>query len=317
VADTAPRLLITCRQMQVSMPVVEARLKTLGVEWDCPEIPGQQFSAAELVPIIGQYDAMVAGDDEVSAAVLRAGLPRLRAIAKWGIGIDGIDLAAAKSLGIEVTNTPGMFDDEVADVAFGYILSLYRGLHQIDRAVRAGEWPKVAGRSTRDNTLGVVGLGGTGRALAVRGQALGMTVIGTEPSPHNAEAAEAMGVLVMSLEEVAGAADVVSLHCPLTPETSGMIDAAVIERMKPGAFLVNTSRGRVVDEAALTDALARGHLGGAALDVFEVEPLPADSALRTFDNVILGAHNASNTREAVIRTSEQAITNALTSLGLA
>jgi D-3-phosphoglycerate dehydrogenase / 2-oxoglutarate reductase len=270
-----------------------------------------------LIPIIGQYDAFIAGDDEVSEAVLRAGLPRLRAIAKWGIGIDGIDLAAAKSLGIEVTNTPGMFDDEVADVAFGYILSLYRGLHQIDRYVRAGKWVKVEGRSTRGNTLGIVGLGGTGRALAVRGQAVGFTVIGTEPSPHNAEAAAAMGVRVTTLEEVAAESDVVSLHCPLTPETSGMISGAVLERMKRGAFLVNTSRGRVVDEQALITALEVGHLGGAALDVFEVEPLPADSPLRNYDNVILGAHNASNTREAVIRTSEQAVSNALTSLGLA
>jgi D-3-phosphoglycerate dehydrogenase len=302
--------------MQVTMPVVAARLKAAGVEWDCPEIPGQQFSAEQLVPIIGRYDAMIAGDDEVSEAVLRAGLPRLRTIAKWGIGVDGIDLAAAKALGIEVTNTPGMFDDEVADVAFGYILSLYRGLHQIDRAVRAGRWTKLEGRSTRGDTLGVVGLGGTGRALAARGHAVGFTVIGTEPSPHNAQAAEAMGVRLATLEEVAAASDVVSLHCPLTPETSGMISAAVIERMQPGSFLVNTARGKVVDEQAVIAALQSGRLGGAALDVFEVEPLPGDSPLRGFDNVILGAHNASNTKQAVIRTSEQAVTNALTSLGL-
>ncbi|MEY2426796.1 MAG: hypothetical protein QOI61_2368, partial [Actinomycetota bacterium] len=238
--DAPPRILITCRQMQVSMHAVEARLKSLGVEWDCPEIPGQQFSAAELIPIIGQYDAMVAGDDEVSAAVLRAGLPRLRTVAKWGIGVDGIDLVAAKELGIAVTNTPGMFDDEVADMAFGYILGLYRGLHHVDRVVRAGGWTKFEGRSTRGTTLGIVGLGGTGRALAVRGQALGMRVVGTEPSPANAELAAGMGVEVMTLDGVVSVADVVSLHCPLTPETSGMISAAVIERMKPGAFLVNT-----------------------------------------------------------------------------
>ena len=313
----APRILITCRQMQVSMHAVEARLNSLGVEWDCPEIPGQQFSAEQLIPIIGQYDAMVAGDDEVSEAVLRAGLPRLRTVAKWGIGVDGIDLVAAAALGIEVTNTPGMFDDEVADVAFGYILGLYRGLHLVDRAVRAGRWIKYEGRSTRGNTLGIVGLGGTGRALAIRGQALGMRVVGTEPSPANAELAAEIGVEVTTLDEVVAVADVVSLHCPLTPETSGMISAAVIERMKPGAFLVNTSRGRVVEEAAVIAALQRGHLGGAALDVFEVEPLPADSPLRGFDNVILGAHNGSNTSEAVLRTSERAISNALTSLGLA
>jgi D-3-phosphoglycerate dehydrogenase len=308
--------LITCRQMQVSMPIVGPRLEAHGVAWDCPEIPGQQFSADQLIPIIGNYDAMIAGDDAVTADVLRAGLPRLRTVAKWGIGLDGIDLVAAAELDITVTNTPGMFDDEVADVAFGYVLSLFRGLHQIDRAVRAGNWVKFEGHTPRGHTLGIVGLGGTGRALALRGHAVGFEVIGSEPMTANAAQAEALGVRVTSVEEVFATSDVVSLHCPLTPETTGLVSVALLATMKPGAYLVNTSRGRVVDEAAVIDALARGHLAGAALDVFEVEPLPADSPLRSFDNVILGAHNASNSREGVVRTSEQAATNVLTSLGL-
>jgi D-3-phosphoglycerate dehydrogenase len=311
------RLLITCRQMQVSMPLVEARLKEAGVEWDCPPIPGQQFAADQLIPIIGNYDAMIAGDDYVTAEVLRAGLPRLRTIAKWGIGVDGIDLAAAAELGIEVTNTPGMFDDEVADVALGYLLSLFRGLHQIDRAVRGGKWTKLEGHTPRGHTLGIVGLGGTGRAMAVRGQALGMDVIGSEPFAANAEQAAALGVRVVAVDDVFREADVVSLHCPLTVETRGLVSAAMLARMKPGAYLVNVARGSVVDEAALIAALRSGHLAGAALDVFEVEPLPVDSPLRDFDNVILGAHNGSNTAEAVARTSERAAQNALRSLGLA
>ena len=311
------RLLVTCRQMQVSLPLVEARLSEAGVAWDCPPIPGQQFSAEQLIPIIGNYDAIIAGDDQINADVLRAGLPRLKTVAKWGIGVDGIDLAAAAELGIEVTNTPGMFDDEVADVAFGYLLSLFRGLHQIDRAVRAGNWTKLEGHTPRDHTLGIVGLGGTGRALATRGQAVGMHVIGSEPFAANAQRAADMGVRVVSVEEVFAEADVVSLHCPLTPETTGLVSAAMLARMKPGSYLVNTSRGKVVDEGAVIAALANGHLAGAALDVFEVEPLPADSPLRDFDNVILGAHNGSNTAEAVARTSRQAVTNALRSLGLA
>ncbi len=299
------------------MPLVEHRLKDAGVEWDCPPIPGQQFSAEQLIPIIGNYDAMIAGDDYVTAEVLRAGLPRLKTVAKWGIGVDGIDLAAAADLGIAVTNTPGMFDDEVADVAFGYVLSLFRGLHQIDRAVRAGNWTKIEGHTPRGHILGIVGLGGTGRAMAVRGQAVGFEVIGSEPVAANAEQAAAMGVRVTSVDDVFSESDVVSLHCPLTPETRRLVSAQMLARMKPGAYLVNVARGPVVDEAALIAALERGHLAGAALDVFEVEPLPADSPLRRFDNVILGAHNGSNTAEAVARTSRQAVHNALTSLGLA
>jgi D-3-phosphoglycerate dehydrogenase / 2-oxoglutarate reductase len=313
----AVRLLVTCRQMQVSMPLVAPRLEEAGVEWDCPEIPGQQFAAEQLTPIIGEYDAIIAGDDQITADVLRAGLPRLKTVAKWGIGVDGIDLAAAADLGIEVTNTPGMFDDEVADVAFGYVLSLFRGLHQIDRAVRAGNWTKLEGHTPRGHTLGIVGLGGTGRALAVRGQAVGLDVIGSEPLAANAKQAEALGVRVTSVEDVFAQSDVVSLHCPLTPQTRHLVSADMLARMRRGSFLVNVARGPVVDEPALIAALARGHLAGAALDVFEVEPLPADSALRGFDNVILGAHNGSNTAEAVARTSRQAVHNALTSLGLA
>jgi D-3-phosphoglycerate dehydrogenase len=237
-------------------------------------------------------------------------------VSKWGIGVDGIDLEAARALGIMVTNTPGMFDDEVADVAYGYLLSLFRGLHQIDRAVRDGGWPKLEGRSTRGRTLGIVGLGGTGRALARRGLAAGMQVVGTETAPGAVILAEELGVRVLPLADVLAASDVLSLHCPLNPETQGLISAGAIASMPRGSFLINTSRGRVVDESAVVTALESGQLGGAALDVFEVEPLPPNSPLRGFDNVILGAHNASNTHEAVVRTSAQAIDNALTGLGV-
>lgn len=303
--------------MQVSMHLFAASLEERGVDFDAPAIPGQQFAARDLTPIIGGYDAMIAGDDEVNASVLKAGLPRLKTVAKWGIGVDGIDLAAAADLGITVTNTPGMFDDEVADVAYGYVLSLLRGLHEIDRAVRAGDWRKIAGRSTRGLTLGVVGLGGTGRAVAIRGLASGMQVIGTELSPTASAMATDLGVTVTTFEEVLATADIVSLHCPLTPQTEKLMSAAAISAMKPGAYLVNTSRGRVVEEQAVVDALSSGQLAGAALDVFEEEPLPAKSPLRSFGNVILGSHNASNTQEAVIRTSAVALQNALTSIGVA
>jgi D-3-phosphoglycerate dehydrogenase len=311
------RILITCRQMQVSVPHVEARMRAAGVQWDCPPIPGQQFAAEDLVPIIGAYDAIIAGDDEISRKVLEAGLPKLKIVAKWGIGVDGIDQVAAAELGIAVANTPGMFDDEVADVALGYLLSLMRGLHEIDREVRAGGWLKIEGRSPRGKTLGIVGLGGTGRAMAVRGQAVGMTVVGCDPSPVCADLAREAGVEVVPFDEVVRRSQVLSLHCPLTPETTGLISAQVLAAMPDGSFLVNTSRGRVVQEAAVVEALRTGKLAGAALDVFEVEPLPAGSPLRQIPNTILGSHNGSNSREAVLRTSERALENALIGMGLA
>jgi D-3-phosphoglycerate dehydrogenase len=302
--------------MQRSMERFADRLAALGIGWDCPEIPGQQFSAGQLAPIVGEYDAIIAGDDQITETVLRSGLPRMRVVAKWGVGVDSIDLVAARQLGIKVTNTPGMFDEEVADVAFGYAVSLLRGLHQIDRAVRRGEWLKIEGRSLRGATLGIVGVGGTGRALAVRARATGMAVLGVETSPRAAELAVAVGARIGTFEEVLAGADVLSLHCPLTPETTGLLSADALALMPLGSFVINTSRGRVVDEVALIDALRSGHIVGAALDVFEDEPLPVDSPLREFDNVILGSHNASNSREAVERTSECALDNALAGLGL-
>lgn len=310
------RLLITCRQMQVSMHLFEDQLRARNIEWECPAIPGQQFSGDQLAEFIGEFDAIIAGDDQVNEVALQAGLPRLKTVAKWGIGIDGIDLDAAARLGIKVTNTPGMFDDEVADVAFGYLLSLVRGLHEIDRAVRSGNWLKIAGRSTRGMTLGVFGLGGTGRAMAARGLALGMRVIGTEEQPAAIELAKQMGVEVVPFDALLAESEVISLHCPLTPTTEGLFGAKAFAAMRDGSYFINTSRGRVHDEAAVIDALKSGKLAGAGLDVFEVEPLPTTSPLLAFDNVIVGAHNASNTQEAVIRTSGAALANALAALGL-
>ena len=299
------------------MYLFEDRLRDLGVDWDAPPIPGQQFSAADLGPIIGGYDAIIAGDDEISASVLKAGRPRLRMVAKWGIGVDGIDQAAAAELGIAVTNTPGMFDDDVADVALGYLLSALHGLHRIDRAVRAGDWLKVEGRAPRGKVLGLVGLGGTGRAMAARGLVLGMTVIGCDTSEASAQLAASSGVEVCSFDEVIERSDVVSLHCPLTPGTEGMMSTEVFARMPKGAVLINTSRGRVVREADLVDALRSGWLSAAALDVFEVEPVVADNPLLAMDNVIVGSHNASNSIEAVVRTSHRALENALIGIGVA
>ena len=253
-------------------------------------------------------DGVIVGDDKFTSAVLESS-PRLQILSKWGIGLDCIDQEAAARLGITVTNTPGVFADDVANVATCYILMLARGLHRVDAAVRAGTWLKVEGESLRGKVLGVVGLGSIGRATAERGRALGMDVVGSDPAESARAAAEAAGVRTAPLEDVLAAADYVVLCCPLTPQTHHLIDARALSAMKPGARLVNVARGPIVDEPALIDALRSGHLAGAGLDVFEVEPLPADSPLRDLPQVILGAHNGSNAKEAVERTSRLAVQN--------
>ena len=273
----------------------------------------QQLNEAELLEIIDQYDAVIAGDDEFTERVIDRAT-RLRVISKWGVGIDNIDMDAARARGIRVTNTPGTFADEVADVVIGYLIMLARQLHRVDAGVRTGEWPKIEGMSLAGKTLTIVGLGSIGSAVARRGLAMRMRVTGFEIARVQRDAAQAMGVEVGDLETILPAADVVSLNCPLTAENRHMLSDPEFGRMRRGVLLVNTARGPLIDEPALVRALERGQVAGAALDVFEVEPLPADSPLRTFENVLLGAHNSSNTAEAARRVSDYAVRNLLESL---
>ena len=298
--------------MQRELHNYEAEFAARDIELVVPDVV-QQLSEDELLKIMPEIDGVIVGDDHFTAAVLAAA-PRLQVLSKWGIGTDCIDQVTAARLGITVTNTPGVFADDVANVATCFILMLARGLHRVDAAVRGGTWMKLEGESLRDKVLGIVGVGSIGGALAARGAAMGMQVIGFDPSPATVESATAAGVEMLDLDQVLPRADYLVLCCPLTPQTQHLIDAAALARMKPGAKLVNVARGPIVDEPALVAALQSGHLSGAALDVFEVEPLPADSPLLRMPQVVLGAHNGSNAKEAVERTSRLAVQNLLAHL---
>jgi len=302
-------VLVTCPPMQRTVADWKGRFDALGIEVGMPEVI-QQLTPADLLTLLPRFDGMIAGDDPLTAEVLE-NASRLLVVSKWGIGLDSIDLQTAKRLGIRITNTPDSFGEEVADVAIGYMVMLARGLHRIDRSVREGRWEKPQGISLAGRTLGVVGLGSIGRAVARRGIAMRMRVIGHEIFEPNAERAAELGVEVVDLPTLIADSDIVSLHCPLTDQNRHMIDAARLSQMRPGSYLLNTARGPLIDEAALVDALQAGHLAGAALDVFEEEPLPTSSPLTRMENVVLGSHNSSNTREAVARVNELAIDNLL------
>ena len=304
------RIVVTCPPMQRTAEEWLPSLTERGIAVEIPQVT-QHVSRADLERILPTCDGIIAGDEPLDRALLASAAPRLRVISRWGVGIDNVDLQAAGELGIEVRNTPAAFADEVADVAIGYMIMLARHLHAIDAGVRAGEWPKPQGVSLAGRTLGIVGLGAIGRAVAKRGLAMGMTVVGTDPTRQAAAAAVELGVHLLALDDVIATADVLSLNLPMSPANHHLLDADRVARMKPGAFLVNTARGPLVDEVALVDALSSGRIAGAALDVFETEPLPAHSPLRGLPNVILGAHNASNTAEAVRRVNRLAIDNLL------
>jgi len=238
------RVLVSCVQMQRELPKFEGEFAARGIELVVPEVR-QQLSEAELLRIMPDIDGVIVGDDKFTSAVLEAA-PRLQILSKWGIGLDSIDQEAAARLGITVTNTPGVFADDVANVATCYILMLARGLHRVDAAVRAGTWLKVEGESLRGKLLGVVGLGSIGRATAERGRALGMAVVGSDPAEPARAAAEAAGVRTAPLEEVLAAADYLVLSCPLTPETHHLIDARALSAMRKMAPRLHTPLGPIM-----------------------------------------------------------------------
>jgi len=276
----------------------------------------ERLAAKELLVYAGQVDGAVCGDDEFTAEVLQAFSPRLRVISKWGTGIDSIDREAAARLGIRVSNTPGAFTDAVADSVLGYILAFARGLPWMDRVVKAGGWEKTPARALGECVLGVVGVGRIGRAVLLRARSFGMTLYGNDVVPIAPSFLRRSGVRMVPLEQLLERSDFVSLNCDLNPTSHHLIDAAALGLMQPGAVLINTARGPVIDEPALVEALAASRLGGAALDVFEDEPLPPASALRRMENVLLGSHNANSSPHAWRRVHRSTLRNLLRGLDL-
>ncbi len=306
------RVAVTCTHLIRDIDGYRQSFADAGLELVLPDVPGQELAGDELVAAMDGIVGVVAGDDQFTDDVM-AQLRDLKVISKWGIGLDGIDLPAAAARGITVTNTPGMFGNEVAEQALAYLFALVRGIVDVDREVRAGGWPKPVGRSVGSLSAFVLGLGDIGRTLVTKLQALGVTVSGSDPSPEAATFAGQAGIELGDPADLSKDVDVVFVTAPLNPATRGMVDAAFIDGMWSGSWLINVGRGPIVVGSAVADALETGHLAGAALDVFEIEPLE-DERLRTAPNLILGSHNASNTFEACHRTHERAIANLVENL---
>jgi D-3-phosphoglycerate dehydrogenase / 2-oxoglutarate reductase len=307
------RVLIACRQMQDCFEHFRPRFDELSIDCVLPTVE-QQMTEEDLLPVIAGFDGMIAGDDHITARVLERA-ERLRIISKWGIGTDGIDLVAAARHGIRVTNTPAVFGDDVADVAAGYLVLLARKLHEIDASVKSGGWMKHRGIALAGMTLGIYGLGSIGRAVAQRGRGFGMRVVGFDVAePARLLAAESGIEVASDTDSLFRAAHFLVLCAPATPETRHVVNGDSLGLMPEGSYVVNVARGALADEDSLADALQSGRLAGVALDVFESEPLPMDSRLRTLDGCIFGSHNASNTEEGVLRASERAVENLLDGL---
>jgi len=302
---TLHRVLVTCPPMLGMLEAFVEPARELGLEL-VPAAVTQTLSEAELIDLLPQFEGWIIGDDPATQQVFQAGQQgALKAAVKWGIGVDNVDFKACEALRIPITNTPGMFGGEVADVAVGYVIALARYTVEIDRGVRSGGWPKPRGLSLAGRTAAVVGYGDIGRNTARRLLAADMQVIAYDPYVQEASIED--GVSLASWPERVAEADFVVVNCALTPSSHHLLNSAAFAAMKPGVRVVNVGRGPVIDEQALIGALASGQVHSAALDVFEEEPLPAESPLRNHPCCIFGSHNASNTVDGVERTSHKAI----------
>jgi D-3-phosphoglycerate dehydrogenase len=307
------RVLVSCPLIQDAIDEYADEFERHDADFDVVEVD-QELSEAELLEVIDDYHGVIAGDDHFTEQVLRSA-DRLQVIAKWGIGIDNIDTEVAGEEGIQVLNTPGAFAPEVGDVVLGYAIMLTRRLHEVDARVREGDWYCPRGVSLAGRTMGVIGVGNIGSAVVRRAHAHGMDVVGHDVRELPADLVDETGIEPVPLEELLDRSDVVSLNCSLNEETRKMIGAAELQRLGQGGYLVNTARGQLVDQDALVDALENGTISGAALDVFDEEPLSSDSPLVDMDEVLLGSHNAQNTEEAVAAVNDKAVENVLSALG--
>lgn len=306
------RVLISAPYMLPFVEEFRARLEAEGLEIVTANVV-ERLGEEELLAIVETLDGVICGDDQFTERVLRRAR-RLKVISKWGTGIDSIDARAAERLGIRVCNTPDAFTDPVADTALGYILCFARRLPWMDKDIRRGLWTKPDTVALSECTLGVVGIGNIGRAVVCRARAFGMTVIGNDIVPPSHAFVAETGLRVLPLRTLLEEADFVSLHCDLNPTSFHLIGRDELSLMRTSAYLINTSRGAVVDERALAHALRERKIAGAALDVFENEPLPVDSPLRAFDNCMLAPHNANSGRAARLRVHESTIANLLDAL---
>jgi D-3-phosphoglycerate dehydrogenase len=287
-----------------------------GIELLIPDEVNERMEEAALLRYAGQFDGAICGDDRYTPRVIEACLPRLKVISKWGTGIDSIHAETCTRLGIKIGRTPNAFTNPVADTILGYMLAFARRQPWMDRAMKAGVWDKIPGKTLGECTLGVVGVGRIGRSVLRRASAFGMNLLGNDIIEVDPHFVRDYRVKITSLDDLLARSDFVSLNTDLNPTSYHLMNAHTLGLMQPHSVLINTSRGPVVDEPALVAALESGKIAGAALDVFEVEPLPGSSPLLRMENVMLAPHNANSSPAAWERVHWNTIKNLLDGLGI-
>lgn len=300
------KVLVTCPPMLGMFAEFVEPAKALGITLVAAKTT-QVLTEEELIELLPHFDGWIIGDDPATKKVFESGLTgKLKAVIKWGIGVDNVDFAACKELNIPITNTPNMFGGEVADVAMSYLLGLARETFFIDREIRINHgWPKPPGMSVAGKTVGVVGFGDIGKSTVKRLSGFDVNVTVYDPGVEGVQGFDF--VKRSSFPDGIGELDFLVFTCALNKHNFHMLNSETIALMKVGSKVINVARGPLIDESALIDALKRDHISAAALDVFEEEPLPASSPLRDMQQCIFGSHNGSNTREGVRRATFEAL----------
>jgi D-3-phosphoglycerate dehydrogenase len=270
---------------------------------------GRPLTSAELQGLLPTVDGMIAGLDQLDRNAITSS-QRLKVIARYGVGYDRVDVAAAKEKGITVTYTPGANSVSVAELTIGLMLGLARSIPAASQATKAGGWPRVSGVALEGKTVGILGLGAIGKAVAQRLHAFNCRILAYDPFP-NSDFAQKNDIQLLDLDSLLPVADFVSLHMPVTETTRNLINASFLEKMKNGAFLINTARGELVDETALAASLKNGHLRGAGLDAFSSEPPHPDNPLLGLENVIATPHSGAHSDSATKAMGEMALADCL------
>lgn len=276
----------------------------------------ERMEEADLLKYAGQFDGAICGDDRYTARVIEACAPRLKVISKWGTGVDSIDASACARHGVKIGRTPNAFTTPVADTVLGYMLAFARRQPWMDKEMKNGKWEKIPGRSLSECALGVIGVGNIGKAVTRRARAFGMKVYGNDIVEIDHVFVTETGIEMTDLQSLLSRSDFVSINCDLNPTSHHLMNSDTFALMKPSAVLINTARGPIVEERALIEALQAKRLAGAALDVFEVEPLPLDSPLMKMENVLLAPHNSNSSPAAWERVHWNTIRNLVEGLGM-
>jgi len=276
----------------------------------------ERMEEADLLKYVGQFDGAICGDDRYTARVLEACAPRLKVISKWGTGIDSIDAEACSRYSIKIGRTPNAFTTPVADSVLAYMLAFARRQPWMDKEMKSGKWKKIPGKTLSEYTLGIIGIGNIGKAVTRRAKAFGMKVYGTDIIEIDHVFVSETGIEMTDLHSLLSNSDFVSINCDLNPTSRHLMNTDTFALMKPDAVIINTARGPLIDEKSLIEALQAKRLAGAALDVFEFEPLPLESPLMKMDNVMLAPHNTNSSPAAWERVHWRTIKNLLDGLGI-